>query len=67
VSPEPDGQCHSELAFVFTPDGDSADFTMERTPGRVRVTTVASAPWRVKVMGAGDVVATGDGGVEVQL
>ena len=52
---------------VTTPDGRSADFTIVRTAGKVRVTSGSGSPWSVKVSTGGDVVGQSDGEAIIQL
>jgi alpha-D-xyloside xylohydrolase len=46
---------------VTTPDESSAHFTIERSAGRVRVTSTANAGWRVMALATGDVAAASGG------
>jgi alpha-D-xyloside xylohydrolase len=55
------------VTTVTAPDGASAEFTVERGPNGIRVSSSSSAPWSVDVIGAGGAVAAVDGSVVVQL
>lgn len=41
------------VTTVTAPDGSSAEFTVERGPQGIRVTSPSKAPWSVDVIGAG--------------
>jgi alpha-D-xyloside xylohydrolase len=55
------------VVTVTTPTGDSAEFTVEQSEGRVRVTSECTSPWSVKVKGGPGGVAQHNGEAVVEL
>jgi alpha-D-xyloside xylohydrolase len=47
------GQHARTVVTVTTPDGTAADFTVDRRPDGVTVTSASTAPWSVDVVGGG--------------